>query len=126
MYAIEQHRFGGPEVLTLVDVDRPEPGPAEVLVRVHAAGVNPTDFWHRATGGLAGRPVRLGWDLSGVVEAAGVGAALFRPGDEVFGVPGIRSPPARTRNTSPCRRGTSSGNRPVCPTYRRPVSVSPA
>lgn len=87
MRAIEQDRFGGPEVLKLVEVERPDPGPAEVLVRVHAAGVNPTDFWHRATGGLAGRPVRLGWDLSGVVEAVGVGAAMFRPGDEVFGMP---------------------------------------
>lgn len=87
MRAIEQDRFGGPEVLKLVDADRPEPGPAEVLVRVRAASVNPTDFWHRATGGLHGRPVRLGWDLSGVVEAVGVGAALFRPGDEVFGMP---------------------------------------
>ncbi|MGW3811924.1 NADP-dependent oxidoreductase [Micromonospora sp. NPDC005113] len=70
-----------------MEVDRPDPGPAEVLVRVHAVGVNPTDLWHRATGGLLGRPVRLGWDLSGVVEAVGVGAALFRPGDEVFGMP---------------------------------------
>ncbi|MGB2570969.1 NADP-dependent oxidoreductase [Micromonospora citrea] len=87
MRAIEQDRFGGPEVLKLVEVDRPEPGPAEVLVRVHAVGVNPTDFWHRATGGLLGRPVRLGWDVSGVVEAVGVGAALFSPGDEVFGMP---------------------------------------
>ncbi|PWU46054.1 NADPH:quinone reductase [Micromonospora globispora] len=87
MRAIEQDRFGGPDVLKLVEVDRPEPGAAEVLVRVHAVGVNPTDFWHRETGGLLGRPVRLGWDLSGVVEAVGVGAALFRPGDEVFGMP---------------------------------------
>lgn len=87
MRAIEQDRLGGPEVLKLVNVDRPEPGLAEVLVRVRAVGVNPTDFWHRATGGLLGRPVRLGWDLSGMVEAVGVGAALFRPGDEVFGMP---------------------------------------
>ncbi|MBO3737852.1 NADP-dependent oxidoreductase [Actinoplanes flavus] len=87
MRAIEQDELGGPEVLELVEADRPDPGPTEVLVRVHAAGVNPTDFWHRATGGLLGRPVRLGWELSGVVEAAGVGAARFRPGDEVFGMP---------------------------------------
>ncbi|MDG4830596.1 NADP-dependent oxidoreductase [Solwaraspora sp. WMMD1047] len=87
MRAIEQDRLGGPEVLKLVEVEPPEPGPAEVLVRVHAVGVNPTDYWHRATGGLLGRPVRLGWDLSGVVEATGAGAALYRPGDEVFGVP---------------------------------------
>lgn len=92
MRAIEQDRLGGPEVLTLVEVDRPEPGPAEVLVRVHATGVNPTDLWHRATGGLLGRPVRLGWDLSGTIEAAGPGAALFRPGDEVFGMPRLPRP----------------------------------
>ncbi|MEV4489956.1 NADP-dependent oxidoreductase [Micromonospora coxensis] len=92
MRAIEQDRFGGPEVLKLVEVDRPEPGPAEVLVRVHAAGVNPTDLWHRATGGLIGRPVRLGWDVSGVVEAVGVGAARFSPGDEVFGMPRLPQP----------------------------------
>ncbi|MFV2103048.1 alcohol dehydrogenase catalytic domain-containing protein [Micromonospora sp. LOL_024] len=62
-----------------------------VVVRVHA-GVNPTDFWHRETGGLLGRPVRLGGDLSGVVEAVGIGAALFRPGDEVFGMPRLPQP----------------------------------
>jgi NADPH:quinone reductase-like Zn-dependent oxidoreductase len=87
MRAIEQDRLGGPEVLELVDVERPEPGPAEILVRVHATAVNPTDIWHRETGGLAGQPIRLGWDLAGVVEAVGLGAALFRPGDEVFGMP---------------------------------------
>lgn len=87
MRAVGQDQLGGPEVLKIVEVERPEPGPAEVLVRVHAAGVNPTDYWHRTTGGLAGQPVRLGWDVSGVVEDIGIGAALFRPGDEVFGVP---------------------------------------
>ncbi|TVL92498.1 NADP-dependent oxidoreductase [Streptomyces sp. SAJ15] len=89
MRAIGQDTFGGPEVLKVVEVERPEPGPAEVLVRVHAAGVNPTDSWHRGTGGLAGdaAPVRLGWDVSGVVEAVGPGVTLFQPGDEVFGMP---------------------------------------
>lgn len=89
MRAIGQDGFGGPEVLKVVEVERPEPGPAEVLVRVHAAGVNPTDSWHRATGGLAGdaAPIRLGWDVSGVVEAVGIGVTLFQPGDEVFGMP---------------------------------------
>ncbi|MCQ8772423.1 NADP-dependent oxidoreductase [Streptomyces telluris] len=89
MRAIGQEAFGGPETLRLVEAERPEPGPAEVLVRVHAAGVNPTDSWHRATGGLAGgaAPVRLGWDVSGVVEATGPGVTVFRPGDEVFGLP---------------------------------------
>ncbi|GAB4588325.1 NADP-dependent oxidoreductase [Nocardia sp. IFM 10818] len=87
MRAIGQDTFGGPEVLRVVEVERPEPGPAEVLVRVHAAGVNPTDSWHRFNGGLAARIVRLGWDVSGVVEAVGPGVTLFAPGDEVFGLP---------------------------------------
>ncbi|GAA4930865.1 NADP-dependent oxidoreductase [Streptomyces coeruleoprunus] len=89
MRAIGQDVFGGPEVLRLIEADRPEPGPAEVLVRVHAAAVNPTDAWHRATGGLAGgaAPVRLGWDVSGVVEAVGPGVTTLEPGDEVFGLP---------------------------------------
>ncbi|MGW5456047.1 NADP-dependent oxidoreductase [Nocardia sp. NPDC003979] len=87
MRAIGQDTFGGPEVLRVIDVDRPEPGPAEVLIRVHAAGVNPTDSWHRALGGLRGVITPLGWDVSGVVEAVGLGVTLFAPGDEVFGMP---------------------------------------
>ncbi|MEU0275828.1 NADP-dependent oxidoreductase [Streptomyces sp. NPDC006307] len=87
MRAIGQDGFGGPEVLKIMEVERPEPGPAEVLVRVHAAGVNPTDSWHRASGGLAGAVVRLGWDVSGVVEAVGPGVTTLAPGDEVFGLP---------------------------------------
>ncbi|GII56627.1 NADPH:quinone reductase [Planotetraspora thailandica] len=92
MRAVIQDDFGGPEVLKIANVERPEPGPAEVLVRVRAAAVNPTDVWHRMTGGLAGRVVRLGWDVSGVVEAVGTGVTLFVPGDEVMGLPRHPSP----------------------------------
>jgi NADPH:quinone reductase-like Zn-dependent oxidoreductase len=87
MRAITQDVYGGPDVLYLAERPRPEPGFAQVLVRVRAAGVNPTDFWHRASGGLQGRIVPLGWDVSGVVEAVGPGVTLFAPGDEVFGMP---------------------------------------
>ncbi|MEW2263585.1 NADP-dependent oxidoreductase [Streptomyces sp. NPDC047853] len=87
MRAISQDVLGGPEVLKEVRVDRPEPRPNEVLVRVRAAGVNPTDWKHRANGGFLGEPpFVLGWDVSGVVEAVGIGVAAFRPGDEVFGM----------------------------------------
>ncbi|GGV13188.1 NADPH:quinone reductase [Actinomadura cremea] len=87
MRAIRQDVTGGPEVLTLVEVDRPSPGPTEVLVRVHAAGVNPTDWKHRAGKGFLGDPpFTLGWDVSGVVEAVGVGVTIHKPGDEVFGM----------------------------------------
>jgi NADPH:quinone reductase-like Zn-dependent oxidoreductase len=87
MRAISQDVLGGPEVLKETEVERPAPGPTEVLVRVRAAGVNPTDWKHRATGGLLGRPpFVLGWDVSGVVESVGLGTALYKPGDEVFGM----------------------------------------
>lgn len=87
MTAVSQDELGGPEVLKLVEVERPAPGPTEVLVRVHAAGVNPTDWKHRASGGFLGKPpFVLGWDVSGVVEATGIGAALHKPGDEVYGM----------------------------------------
>lgn len=108
MRAITQTGFGGPGVLRLTETARPEPGPAEVLVRIHAAAVNPTDAWHRATGGLAGAdvpPVPLGWDLSGTVEAVGIGVTLFRPGDEVFGMPRHPAPAGTYAEyaTSPAR-----------------------
>ncbi|WP_037671314.1 NADP-dependent oxidoreductase [Streptomyces griseus] len=91
MRAISQDVLGGPEVLREVELERPAPRPNEVLVRVRAAGVNPTDWKHRATGGFlgspeAGEPFVLGWDVSGVVEATGIGVAAFAPGDEVFGM----------------------------------------
>lgn len=87
MRAISQDTVGGPEVLKEVELPRPEPRTNEVLVRVRAAGVNPTDWKHRANGGFLGRPpFVLGWDVSGVVEAVGIGVARFRPGDEVFGM----------------------------------------
>ncbi|MEU9693072.1 NADP-dependent oxidoreductase [Amycolatopsis japonica] len=90
MRAISQNRLGGPEVLELVDVERPTPGPTQILVRVHAAGVNPVDWKTRETGGIGPMgdpPFILGWDVSGVVEEVGAGASLFSPGDEVFGMP---------------------------------------
>ncbi|WP_369174627.1 NADP-dependent oxidoreductase [Streptomyces sp. R28] len=87
MRAISQDVLGGPEVLKEVKIERPTPRPNEVLVRVRAAGVNPTDWKHRATGGFLGEPpFVLGWDVSGVVEAVGIGVARFQPGDEVFGM----------------------------------------
>lgn len=87
MRAISQDVLGGPEVLKEVELARPEPRANEVLVRVRAAGINPTDWKHRATGGFLGDPpFVLGWDVSGVVEAVGIGVARFAPGDEVFGM----------------------------------------
>ncbi|RZE12358.1 NADP-dependent oxidoreductase [Streptomyces albidoflavus] len=87
MRAIIQESHGGPEVLHETRVSRPEPGPGEILVAVRAAGVNPTDWKHRAQAGFVDRlPLVLGWDVSGVVEAVGYGVTLFAPGEEVFGM----------------------------------------
>ncbi|CAM5398749.1 NADP-dependent oxidoreductase OS=Streptomyces tendae OX=1932 GN=GUR47_04550 PE=3 SV=1 [Streptomyces tendae] len=89
MRAVVVERWGGPEELVERDVERPEPGLNEVLVRVHAAGVNPVDWKTRASGALIGWDAvpAVGWDVSGTVEAVGPGVGLFRPGDEVFGMP---------------------------------------
>lgn len=81
---------GGPEVEAFADVPRPEPGPGEVLIKVHAAGVNPVD-WKKRTGfGPPGAaqldfPVVFGGEASGVVEALGPGVTDFAVGDAVFG-----------------------------------------
>ncbi|AUY53949.1 NADP-dependent oxidoreductase [Streptomyces sp. CB01881] len=90
MRAVTVREFGGPEVLTVEEVVRPEPLPTEVLVRVHAAGVNPVDWKTREGQGMAGLqtfPLTLGWDVSGVVEEVGFGVTTLAPGDEVYGMP---------------------------------------
>ncbi|MFJ2897514.1 NADP-dependent oxidoreductase [Streptomyces sp. NPDC087218] len=87
MRAISQDTHGTPEVLKEVVLPRPVPGPGQILVAVRAAGMNPTDWKHRAAGLFLNRlPLVLGWDVSGVVEAVGFGVTLFEPGDEVFGM----------------------------------------
>ncbi|WP_194861199.1 NADP-dependent oxidoreductase [Dietzia sp. SYD-A1] len=87
MRAVTQDSLGAPDVLVVSDRPRPEPRTNEILVRVRAASVNPTDWKHRANGGFLGAPpFVLGWDLSGVVEEVGIGVARFAPGDEVYGM----------------------------------------
>ncbi|WP_307836594.1 NADP-dependent oxidoreductase [Paractinoplanes durhamensis] len=84
--------FGGPEVLRMATVARPRPLPGDVLVRVHAAGVNPVDWKTRAgfptpaAAAFGDPPHILGWDVSGTVEEAGPGVHLLAPGDEVYGL----------------------------------------
>ncbi|WP_374775934.1 NADP-dependent oxidoreductase [Streptomyces sp. NBC_01310] len=89
MRAIVVSQWGGPEVLTETELDRPEPAIGEILVRVHAAGVNPVDWKTRASGALIpwGPVPQVGWDVSGTVEAVGPGVTFHRVGDEVYGMP---------------------------------------
>src|SRR6478736_5631576 len=91
MKAIRIHNYGGPEVLKYEDAPRPQPQAGEVLVRVHAATVNPID-WNVREGHMKDLwphklPLILGWDLSGVVEELGRDASRFKIGDEVYSVP---------------------------------------
>ncbi|HEX2525457.1 MAG TPA: NADP-dependent oxidoreductase [Geminicoccus sp.] len=81
-------RYGGPDVLRLVDLPVPKVGPGEIRIRVRSAAVNPVD-WKIMAGGLdslmqAYFPVIPGWDVAGVVDAVGPDTPEFRPGDEVI------------------------------------------
>jgi NADPH:quinone reductase len=95
MKAIVMSAVGGPEVLQLADLPQPSPGPNQLLVRVHAAGVNPIDYKLRKTGALGFGPGKvLGFDAAGIVEEAGPGVADFQPGDRVFYSPDFSLPGA--------------------------------
>jgi len=95
MKAIFQDRYGSHDVLALRHIDRPAPGPGEILVRVHAASVHAGDILVMRGEPRFMRPFVFGWgrpknpvrghDLAGVVEAVGEGVTRFEPGDEVLG-----------------------------------------
>jgi 2-desacetyl-2-hydroxyethyl bacteriochlorophyllide A dehydrogenase len=94
MKAITYTKYGSPDVLKISEIEKPKPKDHEVLVKIHAASVNPLD-WHfmrgtpklmRLTSGLK-KPKHpfLGADLSGIVESIGAKVSKFQPGDAVFG-----------------------------------------
>ena len=94
MQAVTYSCYGGPEVLAVAAIEKPEPAAGEVRVRVHRAAANPLD-WHYMRGspyvmrlesglGAPSRP-RLGVDFAGTVDAVGSGVTRFQPGDAVFG-----------------------------------------
>lgn len=88
MKAVRITRFGGPEVVEVLDIPLPSPGPDEVLVRVAAAGVAPWDAIIREGKSEVSPqpPLTLGSDLAGVVNQVGDAVTEFRPGDAVYGV----------------------------------------
>jgi len=85
MKAIQYSRFGGPEVLELVELPDPHPGPGQIRIAVRAAGVNPIDW--KLRGGIRGGdlPQQTGREAAGVVDEVGEGVSDAAPGDEVFG-----------------------------------------
>ena len=88
MKAVRIYQYGGSEVLSLDDIQRPTPASDELLIRVHAASVNPFD-WKVRQGFFQEfiplpLPLTLGWDVSGTVEATGPAVTQFKRGDEVF------------------------------------------
>jgi NADPH:quinone reductase-like Zn-dependent oxidoreductase len=95
MKAIVQDKYGTADVLELRDVEKPQPGDDELLIRVKAAGVDP-GVWHLMTGlpylvrvmgfGLRSPKIRVrGTDAAGIVEAAGKNVVRLKPGDQVYG-----------------------------------------
>jgi NADPH:quinone reductase-like Zn-dependent oxidoreductase len=96
MLAARIHEYGGPEVLRVEEVDKPAPGPRDVLIRVRASAVNPVDWKVRS--GVQRNIMRyklpwiLGLDVSGVVEAKGAEVTRFQVGDEVWSSPTHRRP----------------------------------
>ena len=86
MKAIRVNEFGGPEVLRLEEVATPRPAPGEVLVRIHAIGVNPVETYIRAGtyARLPALPYTPGNDGAGVVEQIGHSVTEFKPGDHVY------------------------------------------
>lgn len=93
MKAVRIHEWGGPEVMRYEDAPVPVPAEGDVLVRVHAASINPVD-WKVRHGYLKDKlphkmPLVLGWDVSGVVAAVGAGVTAFKPGDAVYSRPDI-------------------------------------
>jgi NADPH:quinone reductase-like Zn-dependent oxidoreductase len=91
MRAVVMREHGGPEVLEVREVERPEIQSDEVLIRPAAAGVNPVDTQVRSGDWVLEEmgepPMILGWDVAGTVEEVGDAVSAFAPGDRVFGMP---------------------------------------
>ncbi|MET4084150.1 NADPH:quinone reductase-like Zn-dependent oxidoreductase [Pedobacter sp. UYP30] len=93
MRAIRLNEYGSVDKLKLENIPRPEPKDKEILIKVHAAGINPVD-WKIIEGKASDKfpiklPITPGWDLAGVIEEVGKSVKSFRAGDEVFCKPDL-------------------------------------
>jgi NADPH:quinone reductase-like Zn-dependent oxidoreductase len=147
--AVRFNQFGGPEVLEIVDLPDPHPGPGHVRIAVRAAGVNPSD-WKKREGLMDGElPQTIGHEAAGVVDELGEGVAHVAVGDRVFGfsaegaaqaelavlsdyalIPPSRRPLARLTNsasraTAPCS-STAPPEASAAPRFSSPLCAAPA
>ncbi len=126
-------RYGSPDVLQLREVDKPEPRAGEMLVRMHAASVNPADSYmmrgrpypvRSKTGWARPKVGGLGLDYAGVVEAVGEDVADFRPGDEVFGeVPDALDSAAHSFAEYLCVAASSAVHKPTSVSFAEAAAV---
>jgi NADPH:quinone reductase-like Zn-dependent oxidoreductase len=125
MKAVRLHAHGGPEVLVYEEIARPEPGPGDVLIRVHAACLNPPDWYTRAgfpqipeaKRPTVALPHTPGSDVSGVIEALGEGVTDWQVGDAVFGL--VRFPDMNNGGKGYAEYTTS----PAAHLARKPANV---
>jgi NADPH:quinone reductase-like Zn-dependent oxidoreductase len=135
MKAVRFSQFGGPEVLEIVELPDPHPGPGQVRIAVRAAGVNPSD-WKKRQGLMDEElPQTLGYEAAGVVDELGEGVVDVALGDRVFGLSEAGAAQAELAvlsTTRRSRRRSTSPRHPRCrPLSRRPrgrltSSASPA
>jgi NADPH:quinone reductase-like Zn-dependent oxidoreductase len=146
--AVRFSRFGGPEVLEIVDLPDPHPGPGQVRIAVRAAGVNPSDWKKRAGLMDSELPQTLGYEAAGIVDELGEGVADVAVGDRVFGfsaegaaqaelavlsdyapIPPSRRPPARSTSSASGAAARCSSTGPpeasAAPRFSSPWCAAP-
>ncbi|MCA6215829.1 NADP-dependent oxidoreductase [Ideonella sp. B7] len=129
MKAIRIHAFGGPEVLRYEDAPRPQPLPGEVLIQVHAVGLNPPDWYLREGYKMlppewqpqVSFPIIPGTDVSGVVQAVGGGVQGWAVGDEVYAM--VRFPDGLAGQSQACAEYVSV---PATELARKPRGIDHA
>ena len=112
MKAIGYSAAGPADTLDLIEIDRPEVGPRDLLVAVKGISVNPVDVKLRAAAQPEGAARVLGFDAAGVVAEVGASVTGYKIGDEVF-YAGDVTRAAPMRNSMPSMNGSSGASRPV-------------
>lgn len=125
MRAVVLPQFGGADLMEVQDIERPTPGPNELLVRVRASATNPVEAKLRAAGQWARvtPPIILGYDAAGTVEEVGTGVIDFEPGDDVYYTPHIFGNPQGTHAEYNVVPADIVGRKPSGLSYAEAASV---